>query len=120
MRSRYGLTTLALILTSAVTLTAPALAAPGQSGAHAPLYYVALGDSLSVGVQPDATGMNRASDEGYPDQLHALLRTTMPHLGGNLGGRGCRPFSWHSATPSAAGPEVAGDTAIRRCCLAPA
>ena len=80
MRSRYGLTTVAVILTSAVTLTAPALAAPGQSGAHAPLYYVALGDSLSVGVQPDATGMNRASDEGYPDQLHALLRTTMPHL----------------------------------------
>ena len=80
MRNRYGLTSFALILTSAVTLTAPALAAPGKSAAHAPHYYVALGDSLSVGVQPDATGVNRGSDEGYPDQLHALLRTTVPRL----------------------------------------
>ena len=50
MRNRYGLTSLALILTSAVTLTAPALAAPGQSGAHAPLYYPQSANNRDVKV----------------------------------------------------------------------
>jgi lysophospholipase L1-like esterase len=32
-----------------------------------------LGDSLSVGVQPDATGINQRTDDGYPDQLFNSL-----------------------------------------------
>lgn len=35
--------------------------------------YLSLGDSLSVGVQPDATGTNQLTDEGYPDQLFEAL-----------------------------------------------
>ncbi len=35
-------------------------------------YYLALGDSLSVGVQPDANGVNRRTDDGYPDQLFSI------------------------------------------------
>lgn len=38
-------------------------------------FYLSLGDSLSVGVQPDATGTNQRTDEGYPDQLFNILAT---------------------------------------------
>ncbi len=32
-------------------------------------YYVSLGTSLSVGIQPDASGANQLTDDGYADQL---------------------------------------------------
>jgi len=36
-------------------------------------YYVSLGTSLSVGIQPDASGVNQRTDEGYSDQLFDLI-----------------------------------------------
>lgn len=36
-------------------------------------FYLSLGDSLAVGVQPDATGINQRTDDGYPDQLFDIL-----------------------------------------------
>jgi lysophospholipase L1-like esterase len=72
------ITTLAVFV-SAVALafgatTAPALAAPaGHGWDHGPRYYLALGDSLSVGIQPNAAGTDVLTDQGYPDQLTALL-----------------------------------------------
>src|SRR4029453_6947131 len=36
-------------------------------------YYVALGDSLAAGVQPDATGRSMPTDRGYVDDLYAQL-----------------------------------------------
>ncbi|MGB7932900.1 MAG: SGNH/GDSL hydrolase family protein [Gammaproteobacteria bacterium] len=36
-------------------------------------FYLSLGDSLSVGVQPDAAGVNQRTDDGYPDQLFNIL-----------------------------------------------
>lgn len=59
------------------------LAAPG----HDSRYYVALGDSLSVGIQPDATGASQPTADGYPDQLDALLRRH--HAGLALVSLGC-------------------------------
>ncbi len=57
------------------TTAAPALAAPADHGwGHGPRYYLALGDSLSVGIQPDASGTNVPTDQGYPDQLAAMLQ----------------------------------------------
>ena len=57
------------------TTAAPALAAPaGHDRGRGPGYYVALGDSLSVGIQPDATGADVPTDQGYPDQLAAMLQ----------------------------------------------
>jgi lysophospholipase L1-like esterase len=53
--------------------TGPALA-PG------PRYYLALGDSLAVGVQPDAAGVSRPTDRGYADRLYAVLRRNDPEL----------------------------------------
>ena len=45
------------------------------------LYYVSLGDSLSVGVQADpTTGESVETDEGYSDQLFAALQQEFPNL----------------------------------------
>ncbi|MGO9504279.1 MAG: SGNH/GDSL hydrolase family protein [Streptosporangiaceae bacterium] len=62
------------------TATAPssAPAAPGAPAGRS--YYVSLGDSLSVGVQPDATGGSMATRQGYPDQLYAVLHRQAPGL----------------------------------------
>jgi len=43
-------------------------------------YYLALGDSLSQGVQPNATGASVETQQGYPDQLYAALRPRHPGL----------------------------------------
>ena len=37
-------------------------------------YYLALGDSLSRGVQPDAAGTSVETAQGYPDLVYAQLR----------------------------------------------
>jgi len=43
-------------------------------------YYLALGDSLAVGVQPDAQGNNQLTEFGYPDLLYADLHPSEPDL----------------------------------------
>ena len=52
----------------------PAAATAAARAVHGPHFYVSLGDSLSQGVQPDATGGSAATRQGYPDQLYAVLR----------------------------------------------
>jgi lysophospholipase L1-like esterase len=59
-----------------------AFAAP-SSGAVAkdkPVYYVALGDSLAIGVQPTGTSADGATEDGYADQLADMLRAEIPDL----------------------------------------
>jgi len=43
-------------------------------------YYLALGDSLAQGVQPDATGASVETKQGYPDQVYAALLGSHPGL----------------------------------------
>jgi lysophospholipase L1-like esterase len=50
------------------------LFASSAPAAPAGPYYVSLGTSLSVGVQPDENGQNELTNDGYADQLHRLLR----------------------------------------------
>src|SRR5690348_17105163 len=45
-----------------------------------PAYYLALGDSLARGVQPDAVGTSVETADGYPDQVYAALRRSHPTL----------------------------------------
>jgi lysophospholipase L1-like esterase len=52
---------------------APASFAHDGDGRSGDKFYLSLGDSLSVGVQPDATGTNQPTDDGYPDQLFNIL-----------------------------------------------
>jgi lysophospholipase L1-like esterase len=68
-----------LLVTLMVTFTAgPAAAAPSRS--RVPLYYLAVGDSLSRGVQPDPDGQNHPTDQGYADDLATLGRLVLPQL----------------------------------------
>jgi lysophospholipase L1-like esterase len=55
--------------------TAPSNTAPATpSATKVPEYYLSLGDSLAVGVQPNPRGTSLPTSHGYPDQLLALLR----------------------------------------------
>jgi lysophospholipase L1-like esterase len=57
------------------------VAGPAQAGDHGrKVWYLALGDSLSVGVQPDAANVNHPTTFGYADQLHQALKATTPNL----------------------------------------
>jgi lysophospholipase L1-like esterase len=47
---------------------------------HGAPYYLSLGDSLAVGVQPGPTGRNGPTAQGYPDQLAGRLRSGIPDL----------------------------------------
>jgi len=53
-----------------------------QEGKRAPrLFYVSMGDSLATGVQQDPeTGIPYESDQGYPDQIYAMLKQRYPGL----------------------------------------
>jgi hypothetical protein len=69
---------------AASCVTAVAVLAAGVAHHSGPdgraSYYLALGDSLSVGVQPSAAGTDVPTGQGYPDQLAALLRPAHPGL----------------------------------------
>jgi lysophospholipase L1-like esterase len=43
-------------------------------------YYLALGDSLAQGVQPNGSGASVETPDGYPDQVYAALRRSHPTL----------------------------------------
>jgi lysophospholipase L1-like esterase len=85
MAIRYRVCAVALALlvftggTAAATSAEPA-AEPAAGPAAGPRYYLALGDSLSVGVQPDATGRNTPTDQGYVDDLYQVGRLLLPRL----------------------------------------
>jgi lysophospholipase L1-like esterase len=57
-----------------------ALPAAASAKAPAPRYYLALGDSLSQGMQPDPQGVTRDTDEGYTDDLSATEQQRIPSL----------------------------------------
>jgi len=63
------------LLLSAVIV---ALAAAPAALAEATTYYLSLGDSLAVGVQPIGPPPANETDEGYADQLHAALQADEP------------------------------------------
>jgi len=71
------------VLAAAVAMTAPACAAGSPAARHNSVktsYYLALGDSLSVGVQPDAAGKSLPTAQGYASQLYAVLHAGHPGL----------------------------------------
>jgi lysophospholipase L1-like esterase len=67
-------TLVALVVGAA--LLAPPVATANQ-GTH---YYVSLGDSLAVGVQPNGPPPLNETEQGYTDQLYATLRADDPKL----------------------------------------
>ena len=78
-----GIVRLGLLLAIAAALTAcsgPATPQHPLAMAPEPAYYLALGDSLSRGVQPNAAGTSVETSSGYPDQVYAALRRSHPGL----------------------------------------
>src|SRR5580693_7493952 len=72
-----------VVLATTVATATLACSASSSAGRHASVrvsYYLALGDSLSVGVQPDAAGASLPTGQGYADQLYAALRVRHPAL----------------------------------------
>ena len=71
-----GFVRIALAVAALAAITAcsgPVTAVPAS-------YYLALGDSLSRGVQPDMAGADVETRQGYADQLWAALRSGHPGL----------------------------------------
>jgi lysophospholipase L1-like esterase len=66
-------------LAAALVVTIAALA-PAAAQAAKPKYYLALGDSLSVGVQPNSAGKSVETQHGYTNQLFASKRRSIPGL----------------------------------------
>lgn len=66
----------------AATPAGPGRTESALTGLHAagPRYYLALGDSLSQGVQPGPGGASVSTANGYPQQLDVLLRRRDPSL----------------------------------------
>jgi lysophospholipase L1-like esterase len=56
------------------TMLAPLLAGLTRPASRGPVYYLALGDSLSRGLQPGPAGRDVPTAQGYPDQLATWLR----------------------------------------------
>jgi len=83
-RSRARLTAhrgLRLALAVALAAAVGAACSAPAPGKPAPaVYYLALGDSLSRGVQPDAAGTSVETPQGYPDLVYAQLRRAHPTL----------------------------------------
>ncbi len=61
---------IALLACIALCWLSPARAADHDNGVR---YYVSLGTSLAVGIQPDETGTNQRTNDGYADQLHDII-----------------------------------------------
>ena len=72
---------LATLAAVAVTACSGSVTSAGTHARAIPAsYYLALGDSLAQGVQPDATGASVETRQGYPDQLYAALHPRHPGL----------------------------------------
>jgi lysophospholipase L1-like esterase len=76
----------ALAVVVAVMAPAAAQAAKGKSGKN---FYLSLGDSLSVGVQPNSAGVSTETQDGYNTQLRALEAKTKKFKGIKLYSLGC-------------------------------
>ena len=70
----------AAVAVAVAACSGPATLVGSHAAAPPATYYLALGDSLSQGVQPDAAGNSVETGQGYPDQLYAMLRPGQPAL----------------------------------------
>jgi hypothetical protein len=56
------------------------IATAGSARAADPVYFLALGDSLAVGIQPAPGGEYVATNQGYVDDLYAYYHARVPNL----------------------------------------
>jgi lysophospholipase L1-like esterase len=77
-----GITAAAAVVAAVAACSASGPARPASHRARpvAASYYLALGDSLSRGVQPDPAGTSVETAQGYPDLVYAQLARDHPGL----------------------------------------
>ncbi|MGH3124058.1 MAG: SGNH/GDSL hydrolase family protein [Streptosporangiaceae bacterium] len=73
------------VIAALTACSGPAPSRPAQSNlaqfkAPPATYYLALGDSLAQGVQPNAAGVSVVTRDGYADQVYAALHPSRPGL----------------------------------------
>jgi lysophospholipase L1-like esterase len=78
-RGKFCSFIVAAMATSLLVAVAP-LGAGGAGAAERTPYYLALGDSLAQGVQPNSTGQSVVTDQGYVDDLYSLYSRVVPNL----------------------------------------
>jgi lysophospholipase L1-like esterase len=69
-------------------------AAQEASVVRSPRYYVSVGDSLAVGVQPTASGQSLPTNAGYPNRIYSTLQARQP--GWHLVKLGCSGETTHT------------------------
>lgn len=80
MPIRRGLTTIIVLLALTGLLATSVLAGGNASDDRRSVFYLSVGTSLSVGIQPNSAGENRRTRQGYADQLYKALSETRPGL----------------------------------------
>ncbi len=75
-----GAAAAAAALALSVAAAVPAAAADRPDSSPKTTYYLSLGDSLSVGDQPNAKGVTLPTNEGYADQLYNTIKRAHPGL----------------------------------------
>src|ERR1700733_1062286 len=70
---------LALVL-AAFGALGPGTALASKQAKATPHYYLALGDSLSVGFQPNPQGVGLETSQGYTNDVYAYERKSVPGL----------------------------------------
>ena len=73
-------TLVGLVMAVVAALTSSTSGAPPRPADPKISYYLALGDSLSQGVQPDPAGASAPTGQGYASQLYAVLHRGDPGL----------------------------------------
>jgi lysophospholipase L1-like esterase len=92
-----------LRLSIVLVLLSALIAAPGALASSKATYYLSLGDSFAAGSQPPIVPDSDQTNEGYADQLYAMLRAQDPKLRLvklGCGGESTRSMRFGSVDPS--------------------
>lgn len=83
LSKKWGLSLVAGVV-AMLAVTGTALASQFHQGYGGTEYYLSLGDSLSVGFQPDSAGVGHPTDRGFDHVLLAELRQSRQFAGKDL------------------------------------
>lgn len=80
MKHRLLVGALTLLLSATLLSTPLSARTRAPAGGVSPHYYLALGDSLSVGYQPDRAGVGTETDQGYVNDVYASAARRVRNL----------------------------------------
>jgi lysophospholipase L1-like esterase len=80
MKVRMLTGALALVAALASLMAVATTAGAKTTAAITTHYYLALGDSLSVGYQPDSAGVGHETDQGYANDIYAVAKKKVKNL----------------------------------------